>query len=1117
MTNTRWWVVSIVTFFCVAGMEAHGADGAEPFASSAHFISDAEPTELGLIVNPLDYAAERIGLDVRNVQLPREYEGNYRLACRFPIIDYVSNRPLYMKTWAESATEQLAVRHREDGIGAVRYALTLLRGTGEYETASRQAGQEAVAQLTEALSESNLTAEYQEALVALFRGYCAAWEVAGLARANLTTEDLEFFDTNPGYFLAPDGQKMPPLTGSVDSHFQFIERARRVGYEQIFYAAAILSDAVQVYVSTIGGFRIGDYVIDIGQAEEMLEIETAAGRVLISGFGADTHREDAEIIIDLGGDDTYANNAGGCRSTETRVACCIDHAGDDEYSSPGGRYVQGFGFLGAGLLIDLGGDDRDMAEHFAQAGGVMGVGVIWDKGGDDMYDASAFCQGAGMFGLGLLLDSAGEDRFDCATLGQGGATTLGLGILSDLEGDDRYQLAVSRTKDALGRTPGYGQGGALSFRHMPWRGELTAYGGVGMLIDSEGNDRYRSKGWCDQGGSYIMSLGVLVDMSGNDHYSSQTGQGSGIHVTNAILVDRGGHDIYEGVFRAGGSGGDRSPAFLLDYGGNDIYVSKTSSYGTGCKPFSFSLFVDYEGEDRYICPEPEGKITFNNWDSFGGVWPESEPYLWPYAICLDLGGEDEYRVRHRTNNSQRHSFGHGIHLDMMWDGGDVVGVVENPLEPYRPFPLPQAVRRSPYYEDIRALQSADTFTRFQAIGRITRAGPAAVPVLAETIRRSSHRQFNRDVMECLHHFLSQSEISETVIPSLVALLGAEDEEVRTVMADDFGVWKIAAAEEGLIAAARTDGAASVRRFALSSLMELESREALPLASDLALADPSEDVRRTAVRYLSRVRDDDVDPYPILAKVLQRDDRSSVRVAAAEGIGRLRDERGIRFLRRVAASGDVYLQRAAARSLAELYQIEGIELLIESLSFPSIDAFYNYDRNVPNWIAGYANFDLPEDERYDQERWREWYRQHRRRVDIRANVDMYRESLALTESLRGASSESQIQQYEEFLEKYPDNERIQRLLAQKLNEEAWNMVTAAEGTPEFDPETGLGYALRAVELKPHPNYYDTLAEAYVAAGRIDEAMTVCRQMLIRYPGEKMFLDRLERCERMQATK
>ena len=35
-----------------------------------------------------------------------------------------------------------------------------------------------------------------------------------------------------------------------------------------------------------------------------------------------------------------------------RVGLCIDHSGDDKYLAPDSSYVQGFGFLGVGMLVD---------------------------------------------------------------------------------------------------------------------------------------------------------------------------------------------------------------------------------------------------------------------------------------------------------------------------------------------------------------------------------------------------------------------------------------------------------------------------------------------------------------------------------------------------------------------------------------------------------------------------------------------------------------------------------------------------------------------------------------------------------------------------------------------
>lgn len=1082
----------------------------ERYDASTYFVSDALPMKTNIIGNPLDYAGKRIGLDVRSVELPRGYEGNYRFACRFPIIDYVSNRPLYLKQWAEDNSALITKAHQNNGIKAISQAIEILRGTADFPKFTTQMDKNVLNAFKKGLSKSNFTGKYRKELIKLYQSYLTAFDLSQQAKKNLTKEDLDFFNANPAYFLIPDGKKIVELTGNITTQFEFIERARRVGYEYIFYAAEILSGAINDYVTATKEFKTKDYFTNLNKSNEVIEISTPIGLAIISGLGNDTLNREANFVIDLGGDDIYLNNAGGCKSSNFGIAISIDHNGNDQYLAPEQNFVHGFGFLGCGFLVDLAGNDKYVAKHFSQGAGIMGVGVIWDNKGNDIYDAHGFCQGIGMFGLGLILESSGNDLYDCATLGQGAATTLGLGIVSDLYGYDQYRLAIDDKKDAFGRAPGFGQGGALSFRHYPWERKLTAYGGVGMLVDENGDDQYQTKGWCDQGGSYIMSLGVLVDNNGNDQYSASTGQGSGIHITNAILIDKAGNDIYEGGFRSGGSGGDRSTGFLIDYQGSDIYKSKTSSYGTGCKPFSFSLFIDYQGDDKYICSEPKVKITFNNWESFGGIWPESEAHLWPYAIALDLNGNDDYQVRHRENNSERHSFGHGIHLDTEWQGGDVIGKVECPLPPYFDFPLPDTVRKSKYYADIKLLQNPDNFIRFQAIGRIKNASAEIVPMLVEAIVKSSHRQFNRDVMECLHYFFVNDKITEKELVYLFKLLKASDVEVRTIMADNFGVWKFNQAEDSLIIALK-DSEASVRRFAIRSLMAIKSSKALTIAPDFAINDPSEDVRRLATYYLSRVKGQ-LEPYPYLIQILESDTMPSVRVAAIEGLGYIQNPDAIPLLQKAAKSNDVYVNRACGKTLAELYQIEGVEILIKSLSFPSIDAFYNYDRNIPNFLAAYTNFDFSEDERYDQTRWQNWFEKNKNKINLSKNVVAYRAFTELNDSLRNKSDEEKIQKFEELLKKFPYYQSIRKALARKLNEVAWNMVTAAKGTKDYNPETGLKYARRATELVPDRNYFDTLAEALLANGKIEESLKLCQEMLKKYPNENMFLERIKKLQK-----
>ncbi len=1067
------------------------------------------------IGNPLDYAGARIGLDVRNVELPRGWEGGYRYCCRFDVIDLVASRPLFMKQWAESISSLVVSGQRRDGPAGVAPTAAEILAWSEHRRRPPSPGDTSVWVFVEQHLGAWLSPEHLRAFAALYDALEKADGRLRWAKRGLTGEDSVFFRANPGYYLSPDGKRMADLTGNTDGQMDFIARARRFPCYEPVIRFETLAAAVHAYVAEVQRLGPGRLLRPGAKADMVIEFDSPIGPIVVSGFSADTLRTDAALQVDLGGDDVYLDNVG-ATSFDRPVSVCLDLAGNDRYEAPESSYAQGFGFLGVGMLVDVAGDDVYRAKHFSQGVGIMGVGVLWDKAGNDTFSAHTFCQGAGMFGLGMMLDDSGDDVYDCASNGQGSATTLGLGILSDLGGNDKYRLACDSTKDAMGGIPGYGQGGALSFRAYPWEKKLVAYGGVGMLVDDEGDDEYVSNGWNSQGGSYIMSLGVLVDNAGNDHYICGTGQGSGIHVTNAILIDKKGDDVYEGGFRAGGSGGDRSPGFLIDYEGNDTYKSSTSSYGTACKPFAYSLFIDYKGDDKYICDRPKGDVLFNDWHSFGGVWPESDPNAWPYALCLDLGGKDDYQVRNRANNSETHSFGHGIFLDMEWRGDDVIGKVSPPV-PEALMTLAPPQRAEAYMYELRG----GNLGRFSTVGRIIAEDRQRRNIVLRLLQFRSGD--NRDYVECIHHWIVPGPTGDMGSLNVPSLLSARDPEVRIIAADDVGLWNMTNADGALLTAAEKDNNAQVRRFALRSLIRLESAKALPIARKLATEDTSEDVRRMAVTLVGKVKPDTAD-LSLFRWVLAEDHASSVRCAAADALGNLGDPRAVEPLRNAAKTYDVYVQRACGKALCALYQVEGIDLLIKSMSFPSIDAFYNYDRNVPNYVSTFAGFDLPDSERYLQAKWQAWFDTHRDSIDIKFNADAYKAWTNLSDSLRDAPDTAQVARYEAFLVRFPGYQRAKAELAGKLNGMAWNLATAPKTRDITQSRRGIGivsqvsevslalkYALRATELSDDVNIWDTVIEAYLANGMKADALRVCNEALARYPNEQILKDRLHHLE------
>jgi len=1102
-------VRSAILILVIVGVTWAGA--VKQYGPETWFEQDPAPVPIVAesIGNPLDYAGARIGLDVRNVELPRGWEGGYRYCCRFDVIDLVAGRPLFMKQWAESISGLIVSGQRSAGaVGVAPTAVEILAWRDPWRRPPSP-GDTSVWVFVEQHLGAWLSPAHLRAFAALYDALEKADGRLRWDKRGLTGEDSAFFRANPGYYLAPDGKRMADLTGNTDGQMEFIARARRFPCYEPVTRFELVATAVRTYIADLQRLGPAGLLRPGAKSDTVIEFESPIGPIVVSGFGNDTLRSDAALEVDLGGDDVYLNNAG-ATSFDRPVSVCLDLAGNDHYEAPASTYVQGFGLMGVGMLVDVAGNDVYKAKHFSQGVGILGVGVLWDKAGNDTFSAHTFCQGAGMFGLGMMLDDAGDDVYDCASNGQGSATTLGLGILSDLEGNDKYRLACDSTKDAMGGIPGYGQGGALSFRAYPWEKKLVAYGGVGMLVDDRGNDEYVSKGWNCQGGSYIMSLGVLVDNEGNDHYDCGTGQGSGIHVTNAILIDKKGDDVYEGGFRAGGSGSDRSPGFLIDYEGNDTYKSATSSYGTACKPFAYSLFIDYKGNDKYICEKPKGPVLMNDWHSFGGVWPESDPNAWPYAICLDLGGKDDYQVRNRANDSETHSFGHGIFLDMEWKGGDVIGNVSPPFPGFRMTLAPPQREEAYMYE-----MKGGNLGRFSAVGRILAEDWQKRDVVLYLLRRRS--EGNRDYIECIHHWIRPGPTGGKGSLSVPSLLSANDPEVRTIVADDIGLWNISNAEGALIGVAQKDSNAQVRRFALRSLIRLKSVNAIPLARKLATEDTAEDVRRMAVTLVGKVKPDTAN-LSLFRWVLAEDHASSVRCAAADAMGNLGDQRAVEPLRSAAKTYDVYVQRACARALCALYQVEGIDLLIKSMSFPSIDAFYNYDRNVPNYVSTFAGFDLPDSERYVQARWQAWFDTHRDSINIKYNADAYNAWTDLTDSLRDVPDTAQIARYEAFLKRFPSYDRAKKELAGKLNGIAWNLATGQETRGHGEKGTrrrlALKYALRAVELSDDANIWDTLIEAYLANGRKSDALRVCKEALAKHPNEQVLKDRLRQLEGKQ---
>lgn len=380
--------------------------------------------------------------------------------------------------------------------------------------------------------------------------------------------------------------------------------------------------------------------------------DTPSGRIALGTLKDDVYTGDYAVIIDPGGNDRYEHGrfAAAYGTDDHRVGLLIDLGGNDTYDCGDVDVTLGAAVLGVALLADLGrGNDRYVGGHLSLGAAVGGVAMLYDDGGSDTYDGKTFTQGAAGFGIGILYDDSvgpplvlptddetkdpieiarwDNDRLHAWCCAQAFARTGGVALCINTRGNEVYEAGGVYLHAPLfaDRYQSFSQGFAIGSREIDWAG------GLAMLIDRAGNDRYLGDIY-DQGVGYWYSAGLLWDGGGNDVYEmTQYGQGSGIHLAVGGLVDVSGSDCY--VMHSGlGQGGshDFAASVLHDRGGNDQYDGNTSCNGCGLTN-SVGLFLDRGGDDTYTARRDGGLNAGRPARGFGSV-----------GLFVDLGGKDDY-------------------------------------------------------------------------------------------------------------------------------------------------------------------------------------------------------------------------------------------------------------------------------------------------------------------------------------------------------------------------------------------------------------------------------------------------------------------------------------------
>jgi hypothetical protein len=433
-----------------------------------------------------------------------------------------------------------------------------------------------------------------------------------------------------------------PTLPSWDLSAAGIARLDAVDVDRLVDAAALLARAVEA--ADLGALPDATF--------PAFEAPTPLGAVVVHDASADHYvagspADGALLLFDLGGDDVYEVPAG-ASDAEHPVSLAIDVRGHDSYgyapvadaadgdmlpSDGAGRYHspttpdqdwgpitlshqarQGAGLAGIGMLFDLGPEaDHYRSLALSQGFAAAGVGVLYDAGGDDVYEAEIASQGAATFGVAALIDREGNDTYRSFTASQGFGGALGAGALLDGAGDDLYTVDLG--DPALGGHPLYfagqlpgvsnsslSQGAAQGRRPLDDSDASYMAGGLGVLYDRQGNDRYTGSVFA-QGVAYWQGLGMLLEGGGDDHYDALWYlQGSAAHFALAVLLDEGGDDSYDldvlPVATGIGVGHDFSAGLHLDEGGDDHYRAPALSLGSG-NINGIGCLVNVGGDDVY--------------------------------------------------------------------------------------------------------------------------------------------------------------------------------------------------------------------------------------------------------------------------------------------------------------------------------------------------------------------------------------------------------------------------------------------------------------------------------------------------------------------------------------
>jgi HEAT repeat protein len=450
------------------------------------------------------------------------------------------------------------------------------------------------------------------------------------------------------------------------------------------------------------------------------------------------------------------------------------------------------------------------------------------------------------------------------------------------------------------------------------------------------------------------------------------------------------------------------------------------SYGSALKPKALGFLIDAGGNDQYFARDR------GRGESLGGVTPPADPQNWSHAFLIDLNGRDIYSKQGRSDNHYVIYHNHGLCYDTQYTGP--LPLKAPPLTPAARTAAPgiakfQTSVPASFYETLQRLTAPDLFVRYNALGQAPFLQKDSGDTIIKVLTASSDPELNRDLLEALIINIIGGRLKLEHNQGFELLLRAPDPFVRRFAVRAVGWFRIKSAAAALLASLQESNA-GLRAEVIWALGQVGSPQAVDPLLGAAQNDAAIDCRRSALDALGKLIlrksiDDSEQLQKIKTLFISRlsDSDAVSRKYAAEALRKFADEpQVVTALKLSLNDPDVYVQRAAAKSLALSGIKAGIPVIIETLRYPSIDTFEHYDHDLFNDLAYFTGVDFPEEKRYNYLAWKTWWQKNGQQVKLQENLAIMKK---ITRASSAPHEERGIAIFEKLMAKHPQNAVIKR--------------------------------------------------------------------------------------------